>query len=523
MDIRTLHYIVVTTSLTLLPLYGCSSGGSTGTGTGGSSSSSGAGGSGGGAGGGSSSATKEAPDYTKAFPQDRVPRLDIKITQKNWQAMVDDMTTLLGPFGKASASGSTGGGDGSQALIDACKGLKAADVCAAWLAGTAITGICSEQSSGLTCAPYGGQGGDVDLVHGQPNYVECDVKTEDRSWSHVGVRFKGNSSLALPWLRGIWKLPLHLNFDKYEDTYPETTDQRFYGFKSLSLSNGASDPSLLRAKIGTEVFVNAGIPAPATAFYRVFIDHGEGPVYFGLYTVTENPSDTSFLETAFSNHKYNLYKPEGVGAQWATWAPDSLGEENNTDAPDTSDAKALFDALHANRSDPLKWRTNLEVHLNVDRFLHWLALNMVIQNWDSYGRMAHNYYLYAGKYGEFQWIPDDQSYAFSLAPGAPDLSLGLSEVTADWPLIRYLLDDAEYLKVYRSYVAKAAEKDYEPTSAAKRFQSAHDLIKPYVLGAEGEIKGYTFLASDSDFESALAALVAHAKQRQQDVNLYLKP
>ena len=96
-------------------------------------------------------------------------------------------------------------------------------------------------------------------------------------------------------------------------------------------------------------------------------------------------------------------------------------------------------------------------------------------------------------------------------------------MTADWPLIRDLLDDAEYLKLYRSYVAKAAEKDYEPASTAKRFQAAHDLIKPYVLGAEGEIKGYTFLTSDSDFEGALTALVAHAKQRQQDVNLYLKP
>lgn len=31
---------------------------------------------------------------------------------------------------------------------------------------------------------------------------------------------------------------------------------------------------------------------------------------------------------------------------------------------------------------------------DVDGFLRYLAVNGIIQNWDTYGRMVHNYFLY---------------------------------------------------------------------------------------------------------------------------------
>jgi hypothetical protein len=491
---------------------------------------------------------KEKPNYALAFPQDRVARLDITITQKNWQAMVDDMTTSVGAFGSGGMGGPGGvgasassGGTGSggmmppQELIDACNGLKAGDACSATFMGMSISGKCSDLNGSLLCNPGGGPGGaggaggggGFTLNSANPIYVECDIKTEDRSWHHVGIRFKGNSSLSSSWSQGVWKMPLHLSFDKYEDTYPETKDQRFYGFKGLSLSNGWSDASLMRDKLGTELFVNAGIQAPATAFYRIFIDHGDGPTYFGLYTGIEFVSDNSFLDSAFGDHKGNLYKPEGTGAQWAKWDSATLGKQNNDTMPDFSDAQALFDALHGDRTDAAAWRAKLDAHFDTNQFLHWLALNTVAQDWDTYGQMSHNYYLYAvpSNNGKFQWIPWDHTFAFTGAGSgfgsAP--SLGLTEIGEQWPLIRSLLDDPEYFKTYKGYVSQVAQMEYEPVSAEKRFKAAHDLIKPYVVGAEGEIKGYTFQSSPTDFDDALAELIAHVKKRQQDVATYLAP
>lgn len=468
----------------------------------------------------------EAPAYDQAFPQDRVPRIDLTIAAADWQAMLDDMTDMAGEFGAGMGMGMMP----PEELYSACEGLAMGDECAVDFNGMALAGTCTDfMGMGLLCLPDdlpGMMGGGVDLLPRTPIYVECDVAVDDDEWAHVGVRFKGNSSLASAWGAGVYKLPLRLNFDKYEDVHPETEDQRFHGFESLSLSNGWSDASLVRDKLGTDVFVRAGVPAPASAFYRVFIDHGDGPTYFGLYTAIELPSDESFLDTHFGGHQGNLYKPDGDGARFDVWDPASLEKENNEDAADFSDAKALFDALHADRSDAAAWRAGLEAALDVDGFLHWLALNTVIQDWDTYGIMPHNYYLYADPQlgGRLRWIPWDHSFAFSSAAmfQAP-LSLGMDEVDDKWPLIRDILDDSVYAAAYRDRVAAAAATEYAPTTASMWFTAAHDLIAPYVIGPDGELPDYTFLASDQQFEDAHAALQDHAVARQAAVEAFLEP
>jgi hypothetical protein len=368
-------------------------------------------------------------------------------------------------------------------------------------------------------------GGTSDLIGATPIYVECEIATADRSWSHVGVRFKGNSSLSMPWGQGVYKLPMRLQFDEFETQYPETHNQRFYGFKNLSLSNASMDQSLLREKLGTDVFSRAGIDSPTTAFYRIYVDHGEGPQYFGLYTGIELPSDNPFLDSRFGGHEGNLYKPDGTGATWSTWVQESFEKENNESAADYSDVKATFDALHADRADAAAWRAGLEEVFDVERFLHWLALNTVIQDWDQYGRMSHNYYLYANPNadGRLQWIPWDHSFAFSAGGGfgGGGLSLGLTEVTDGWPLIRFLLDDPIYRARYHRFLLQVIEREYTPAIYTEAFRSARDLIEPYVTGPEGEQPGHTFLSTPDAFAEAVEALVEHVTNRQGEVRAYL--
>jgi spore coat protein H len=483
-------------------------------------------------------------DYATAFPQDEVPRIDIAIPAESWAAMRADMTDMLGEFGSGGGGFPGGGGGGGGGglppeLTAACEGKAAGDACTATFMGMTIESTCSDVNGQLACAPAGGGGmppgggggggggpggdGAIDLLPRTPVYVECTVSFAGQTWQHVGVRLKGNSSLAMPWQQGVDKLPLRLTFDRYEDEYPETRNQRFFGWKALSLSNGANDPSLVRDKIGTEVFANAGLAVPATAFYRVFLDLGEGPLYYGLYTAIELPSDDAFLETHFGTSDGNLYKPDGNGATWSVFDPETLGKENHEDEADYSDAQALFDALHADRTDGATWRAGLEAKLDVDGFLTWLAVNTVIEDWDTYGHLAHNYYLYSvpEEGSRFHWIPWDHSFAFT--PGQQASSLALTEIGDQWPLIRYLLDDPTYAARYRALVGETVATVYEPATAAARFQAAHDLIAPYVVGAEGEVAGRTFLTTPTAFEEANAALLAHPTTRSQEVAEFLAP
>lgn len=408
------------------------------------------------------------PDYNIVFPEDRVNRIDLVISSTNWNIMLDDMTINYGSFG----SGARGPASDSDE---------------------------------------------------NPIYVPCSLFFNDIQWYQAGLRFKGNSSLKTTWGNGIWKLPLRLKMDRFEDEYPEINNQRFYGFKELSLANNYDDESLLREKVVPEIFRAFGVPAPKTAFYRIYIDYGNGPTYFGLYTMVEIVDDT-MIEDQFSDDDGNIYKPEGTGASFAKNSfSSSYFEKKNNEETDWSDVEALYNVLHSSQrtSDAESWRTSLEQVLNTDQFLKWLAVNTTIQNWDTYGRMTHNYYLYNNpKDNKITWIPWDNNEALQSGKQGGAVSISCSEVSSSWPLIRYLLDDTVYSEKYKAYLSQVINSAFEPSTMTTKYQYYSNLIREYAIGTNGEQSGYTFLESNGDFDSAISYLISHVSSRQSVVQNY---
>lgn len=430
------------------------------------------------------------PDYEMVFPENEVKRIDLTFTASDWQAMLDDMTGLYGEFG---SGGTTGPG------------------------GMGPTG--PPNAGGAAPGP-GGMMPPTTPVNNFPDtnpvWKPCTFTFEGKTWYYTGVRFKGNSSLSGTWKAGNYKLPFRLDFDQFEDTYPEIDDQRFYGFQKLSLSSNYNDDSLIREKVMPEIFRAAGVPAPKTAFYRLYVDYGEGPLYFGLYTMVEIPEEPLF-DQQFLKDDGNLYKPDGTGAAFDLYDEESMDKETNEDEADFSDVKALFDSLHASRDDAEAWRAGLESAFDVEGFLRWLAVNTLTQNWDTYGLMTHNYYLYNDPGdGLLHWIPWDNNESLGNNTRTP-LSLELSslEVNDSWPLIRYLMDDVSYRAKYVNYVSETAESVFNSERMEPLFTAAHSLIRPYVVGAEGEQRGYTHLAGEEDFDSALTELNNHVQTRYE--------
>ena len=333
-------------------------------------------------------------DYETVFPQTKVQVLEISISAETYQDMLQNMTDIYGE------GGSGGGGPGA------------------------------------------GGGGFPDE---QPAFVPVTVEFDGLTWWHVGMRFKGNSTLQSAWRRGLKKLPFRLDFDEFEDTFEEIDDQRFFGFKKLTFSSGFNDDSLIREKIGAEIFREAGVPAARGAFYRVYLDVGDGngKVYAGLYTMVEDLSN-KFLESQFANDSGNLYKPDGDGADWQSFVESGFEKKTNEEESDYSDVQNAIDALHAPRSDAEQWRTELERYFNVEGYLRLLAVNQAIENWDTYGMMTHNYYLYGDPEdnGRLVWLPWDLNECLFPSRGpSGGMSVLLSEVSDRWPVIRYLMDD----------------------------------------------------------------------------------
>jgi spore coat protein H len=423
---------------------------------------------------------KSFQNYSLVFPQSSVNRIEIVMATETWKAIRTNMTSLFGfDFG-----GSSGGPGGS-------------------------------------------------FPDAETNYVNVLVKFDGKSWKDVGFRLKGNSSLSQIWKQGVYKLPFRLNFDKFEDTYPGITNQHFYGFKELSFSPSFKDQSLMREKITPDIFRLAGIPAAQTAFYRVYIDFGLGLKYCGLYTCVELPDD-NMIKEQYGEESGNIYKPE---SRLSNFIESQFEKKNNEVSPDYSDVRAFINVLNSSlrTSDTQVWKTNLEAVFNVEQFLKYLAVNNAICNWDSYGNMAHNYYLYNHSVKKLVWIPWDHNEALTGTtgitgtpnpggggvPGQNALSLSMNEVAANWPLIRYLADDPAYMVKYKSYLKSFKDNVFTETAMNSLLDKYYGMISLYVTGAEGEQPGYTFITNSASFQNALTGLKAHVVARRALITTYV--
>ncbi|MBT3223560.1 MAG: hypothetical protein HN348_31195, partial [Proteobacteria bacterium] len=372
-------------------------------------------------------------------------------------------------------------------------------------------------------------------------YVPVDVSFEGMTWHHVGMRFKGDSTLQDSWAAGSEKLPFKLDFDEFEDQYPELDDQRFWGFKQLSFGNNVMDPSYLRDRMTADLFRDESVPVAAYTWARVFINDGSGSKYLGLYTLAEVPWKPMMLR-CFGSDDGNVYKLNFGEEPWGTGGvagPDSFKKKTNKDDGDYSDLQQVIDALHADTSSADAWRAGLEAEFAVDDFVRWLAYNTVIDNWDV---LDNNAYFYGDPSdGRVHWIPWDFDSAFPNESsdeddeywGEYDTGLDgtfddeddfgsptLEQVELEMPLARKILDDPVYWAVYVEAVASFTAGTFQLKEVSDRVYWHQDLIHPYVVGDNGERVEATFTDYDTFWASG-EAMLTHTQARLEAVATFL--
>lgn len=320
-----------------------------------------------------------------------------------------------------------------------------------------------------TCGRFGGGritcgAGGLDLVRdGATIWVPADLHTDGQVWKNIAIRLKGNASLQTAWNKGSYSLPFRINMDKFEDDYPETKNQRFHGYKKLTFYTADQDSSSVRAAIASEIFRESGVACPISVPVQLFLDRGDGTTLdLGVYEMAEVP-DSPMLNRFFGNDTGHLYKPESNFQRFTQ--TEWYDEDFETDF---ADVKALIAAVNAtNRtSDSAAWHRQLESVIDVDGFLKWLAVNTAVYNWDTYGGLAHNYFLYNDD-GRFRWIAYDIAFSFNFA----FKYLSRTSIWYDWtagpfgsspanfPLIKNLLADKTYCETYRAHMVGAIAPD----------------------------------------------------------------
>jgi spore coat protein H len=511
---------------------------------------------------------KGSPNYALLFAMDKVHELRIAIPADQFKKMQEDVATVGPPMPPGMEPGGRGGFDPQQmqalmeASVKACEGKAAEASCGV----PPTTGNCLSMFGGpvLMCVPPEmakmARGGALSLTTRDPMYVPVTVTYNGSTWTNVAMRYKGNSSLATAIATKNGKVPFRLDFNRFAKADPRTSGQRFHGFQEMTFSSNFTDDSQLREALGNEIFRDRGVPAPRSAFYRIYVDAGAGPVYWGLYTMVEDPGDGAMLDSQLGGRSANLYKPDGPGADFTRFDKEGFSKKTNEDEANFADVEAAIAALQAPRNSPVEWRLRLESVFDVDHFLRWLAVNTAIDNWDTYGAMAHNYYLYGDprQKGRLMWIPWDNNMAFGINPmagpppgraggpgrgfpppgAAPGGAAGppgpppflaslmggrdlLHRNAGDrWPLLQKVMADDVYAARYRTYLTQSLQGAFEFETFARRARQLHAMITPYVTGPQGERPSHTTISSAEGFKQAIdgpGGLLDLVRRRQADI------
>ena len=203
--------------------------------------------------------------------------------------------------------------------------------------------------------------------------ARAQVREGGRVYTNVAIHLKGGAGSFRP----IDDDPgFTLNFEKF------APGQSFHGLKKLSLNNAVQDPSFLNDKICRELFNAAGSPTPQAGFTTVHLNGRD----LGIHILTEG-FNKQFLRHYFTNVSGNLYQTHGN--QEITQPLDvNSGDDPKNDSGLRALASAVREEDHA-----VRWR-RLGETLDLDRFLSFMSMEIMLCHWDGYCMNQNNYRVF---------------------------------------------------------------------------------------------------------------------------------
>ena len=215
----------------------------------------------------------------------------------------------------------------------------------------------------------------VESLRREPReFVRAIVKEEGMVYDDVAIHLKGSVGS----FREVDDKPdLTLDFNRFN------TRQKFHGLRRIHLNNSVEDPSYCNELLGSELFRAAGIPAARVAHAVVTLNGRR----LGLYVLKEGFTE-DFLSCYFKQVGGNLYEPdEGHDVNQRL-------KRNSVVAPkqDRAALQALADA--SLETNLVKRWPRLEQSLDVDQFLTFMAMEVMVGHRDGYCLARNNFRVY---------------------------------------------------------------------------------------------------------------------------------
>ena len=257
---------------------------------------------------------------------------------------------------------------------------------------------------------------------GEKESIVATVTIDGVTYDDVGLRLKGNSSLAGLGGNGRGGTGGDVDEDRPE-TLPwlieldEFVDQAHDGYEDIVIRSNNSATSLNEA-VALDLLEEAGL-ASQEAMATSFSVNGSDAV---LRLALEHPDDDAWYERAFDDAEGALYKAESTG-DWSYRGddPDAYDEVFDQEGgSDVADLTPLIEFLEfLNESDDETFAAELPDRLDVDAFATYLAMMDLVDNFDDIDGPGNNAYLWwDAETEQFTVVPWDLNLAFGGLGGA---------------------------------------------------------------------------------------------------------
>ncbi|MBS0266994.1 MAG: CotH kinase family protein [Planctomycetes bacterium] len=334
--------------------------------------------------------------------------------------------------------------------------------------------------------------GPATFVIGDPRpYVHASiVENGGKKYENVALKLKGSAGSYRP----VDDRPaLTINVDKYQK------DQTFHGLSKFHLNNSVQDDTYINEWLAEELFREAGVPATRVTHARVWLNDRD----LGFY-VLKSSFDKSFLKRHFGHSKGSLY--EGGFVQDIDV---DLQKEVGENKDDRADLKDLLGACRE-QDVSARWK-RLEQLLDIERFISFMAMEMMIGHWDGYTLNHNNYRLFFdARTGQANFLPHGTDQLFG-DPNASVINLPSSIMGST------VMQNGTWRARYRERVGELLALFSPADGILQRVDTIHARIRP-VLNAMGP---QVAQAHDDRVRQLKARLVARAEgliaqQSQED-------
>ncbi|MBX3731662.1 MAG: CotH kinase family protein [Verrucomicrobiae bacterium] len=331
----------------------------------------------------------------------------------------------------------------------------------------------------------GVRGIEFDWVHGV-------VEFEDRLFADAAVRYKGNGTYLRS--QSSAKRPFKVDLNKFvkgESLASRTT---------LNFGNLVTDDSCLHDALGYEVYRAAGVPAPRTAFARLFLSPGTvSPGYLGLYVLVEN-LDAKFAEERFGTRAGAIFKPvttelfSDLGDDWAAYQP--IYDPKTRVTPDqTSRVIGLSRLL--THADDATFAGQVGDFLDLEAFARFLAVTVLLSSYDGFLTNGQNFYVWldpdSGRFHFMPWDLDNAWGRFGMAGSAMDRAH--ASIDRPWVgrhrLLERVMGVPEFQMRYRAVLAELLDTVYVPEVLHRRVEALAAPLRP-IVSEESHRRGARF-------------------------------